>query len=916
VNPSTHDEPSGEPRAWHGLPPRDVEDELGTGPHGLSADEVAQRQLRGGPNRIEDEPPPHALVIALRQFRSPLITILLVAACATILLGEYVDAAVIAAVLAINAVVGFTQERRAEGAVRALMQLVVPRARVIREGHEREIDSVELVVGDAVLLEPGSRVPADLRLTHTTGLQIDESLLTGESLPVTKTTLPVESTAVLADRSSMAFTGSVVTSGRGRGAVVAIGGSTELGGIAGLIRGEQHGPTPLQQQMSAFARIVAVAVGIAALIAFVSGVALDAELDDMFLTAVALAVAAIPEGLPVAVTITLALGVRRMAHRHAIIRRLHAVETLGSTTVIGSDKTGTLTQNRMQVEVVWADGRDHTFGVDAAGVRHILDDHDAPAALERFPVLRETLLCGVLANEANAFLVDEEIMTSGDPTEVGLLLSGLAAGIELEDAREAYPLFAEIPFEPELRYSASIRQDGPDHRIFVKGAPERLTEMCSHLATADGPVPLDPGLVHQAVQRLAAGGLRVLAMAAGEVEPRSDPVDLPSPPQSLQLLGLQGLHDPPRPGARDAIAQCHESGIRVIMITGDHAATAGAIATDLGLLTGEAEAVVTGSELGTMDDDQLDERIEEIAVYARVSPEDKLRVVRALEARGEVVAVTGDGVNDAPALRAASIGIAMGRSGTDVAREASEMVLTDDDFVSITAAIEEGRITFDNIRNVTFFLVSTGAATILSILVAVWAQWPLLLLPAQLLWLNLVTNGLQDVALAFEPGSPGVLRRRPRAPHEGVLSRVLWERVIVSGVTMAAGTLVLFRWELDRSGSLVQAQSVALTTLVVFMAFHAGNSRSAHRSVLQVPPLSNPFLFVATVAALGAHIAALYAPPTQYVLRVAPIDLAAWWRLVAVATSILVVVEAHKALRRPATDQGAREVRRETPVRR
>jgi magnesium-transporting ATPase (P-type) len=882
--------------SWHAVDVAEVETRLGTGPHGLDPAEAVARQELYGPNALEDEPPPSLLVVTLRQFKSPLIYILLGAAAVTVLLGEYLDAVVIAAVLILNALIGVTQERQAEGAVRALMQLVVPRARVIRDGHEREIDSRELVPGDMVLLEPGSRVPADLRLLHTSGLQIDESLLTGESLPVSKRSEPVKDDAPLADRRSMAFTGAVVTTGRGRGAVVAIGAETELGNIAGLIRGERDEPTPLQRRMSEFARIIGIAVGVGAVVTFVSGIALGSTASEMFLTAVALSVAAIPEGLPVVFTITLALGVRRMAARNAIIRKLPAVETLGSTTVIGSDKTGTLTQNRMEVQAIWTEGRD--YRIDGGADPTILTSDGTRAALDEHPALHETLLAGVLTNEAEVYLVDDGIESTGDPTEVALLLSALAGGIEPEEVREAFDPFAEVPFEPELRYSASVRHDGGDHVVFVQGAPERIIEMCNRMRSPDGVRPVDPDVVHEAASRMAAEGLRVLAMATARQDAKFDSPDDLEEPDGLVFLGLQGMQDPPRPGVRGAIDQCHESGIRVAMITGDHAATAKAIATDLGIAAPD-DAVLTGADLATMSDDELRGAVGEVSVYARVAPEDKLRIVRMLQDLGEVVAVTGDGVNDAPALKAAAIGIAMGRSGTDVAREASDMVLTDDNFVSITAAVEEGRITFDNVRNVTFFLVSTGAATILAIIVGVWLRWPLLMLPAQLLWLNLVTNGLQDVALAFEPGEKDTLRRPPRRHSEGILSRTLWERVIVVGVLMAAGTLMMFRWELDRTDSLPRAQTVALTTMVVFMAFHAGNSRSEHRSLTRVNPLSNPFLFVATIAALGVHVAALHLPPTQYVLRVEPFELDVWWRIVATASTILAAVELHKLVRRP-----------------
>ncbi len=854
--------------------------------------------MRFGPNQLQAEPPPAPLLVFVRQFRSPLIFVLLVALAVTIALGEHLDASVIAAVLLLNAVIGFTQERKAEGAVLALMQLVVPHARVVRGGRDLEIDSRELVPGDVVLLESGARIPADLRLVRANALQVDESLLTGESLPVTKGIEPVESAAVLADRSCMAYTGATVNAGRGQGVVVATGSRTELGAIAGLMRSETVAATPLQHRMDQFAKIIGVAVGVAAVVAFASGVALGEPVEDMFLVAVALAVSAVPEGLPVAVTITLAVGVRRMAGRNAIVRRLPAVETLGSTTVIGSDKTGTLTENRMTVQEVWTPGHRYTLAGGVPDGEFL--EGDEPAVIGDHPALHETLLAGVLTNEADLHWEGDDIRSAGDPTEVALLQAALTAGLEPGDTRAAYPVFAEIPFEPTQRYSASIRHRQDRDVIFVKGAPERVLGMCTWMLTDDGPVELDVDLVASAAGEMAASGRRVLGFARRTLPVPLDRsahggCDIVSGTDGLVFVGLQAMIDPPRSGVREAIAACQDAGIRVVMITGDHVDTAGAIAAQLGIAG--SGAALTGAELVDFDDDTLAERVAEVSVYARVSPEDKLRIVRSFQSRGEIVAVTGDGVNDAPALKAAEIGIAMGDKGTDVAREASEMVLADDNFVSITAAVEEGRVTFDNIRKVTFFLVSTGAAEVAAILVAVWLQWPLILLPAQLLWLNLVTNGLQDVALAFEPAERGVLRRPPRRPGGGVLDRLVWERVILAGFVMGAGMLTMFRWELNDSGSLIQAQTVALTTMVVFQVFQAGNARSETESVFRRNPFSNKFLFVATAAALGIHVAALYLPATQYVLRVEPIGLDAWVRLVVTATSIIVAMELHKALR-------------------
>ncbi|MGF1618788.1 MAG: cation-translocating P-type ATPase, partial [Acidimicrobiia bacterium] len=574
--------------------------------------------------------------------------------------------------------------------------------------------------------------------------------------------------------------------------------------------------------------------------------------------------------------------------------RLPAVETLGSTTVIGSDKTGTLTMNQMTVQEVWTPGRRFSL-VGEGSARQFVEDGE-PVLVDQNQALLRTLLTGVLTNEADVHRRAGEMVASGDPTEVALLLAAMDGGVDPHVKRSANPVFAEIPFEPERQYSASVRSSPSGHQVFVKGAPERVVQMCSEMMGEDGPVPIVPELVNEAAASLASEGNRVLAFAYREL-----PTDLSEPghfgePGDLIMVGLQGMIDPPRPGVREAVVACQEAGIRVVMITGDHARTAETIANQLGIGWTSGD-VLTGAELGIMDDEEVTRRLVGTSVFARVSPEDKLRIVNLFKAQGEVVAVTGDGVNDAPALKAAAIGVAMGEKGTDVAREASDMVLADDNFVSIVAAVEEGRVTFDNIRKVTFFLVSTGAAEIAAILTALWLQWPLVFLPAQLLWLNLVTNGLQDIALAFEPAEKDVLRRRPRTWSGGVLDRMMWERVVVAGMVMAAGTLFLFRWELDLTGSLIRAQTVALTTMVVYQVFQAGNARSETRSIFGVNPFSNKLLFAATAAALGIHIAALHLTPFQILLRVEPIDPAAWLRIVVVATSILVAVEAHKYLR-------------------
>jgi Ca2+-transporting ATPase len=639
--------------------------------------------------------------------------------------------------------------------------------------------------------------------------------------------------------------------------------------------------------MDRFARVIGLVVAAGASLAFALGLSFGETASEMLLLAVAMAVSAVPESLPVILTITLAVGVRRMAKRNAILRRLPAVETLGSTTVIGSDKTGTLTENRMTVEEVWSEGR--TFAMPP-------ERQDARS--ESATPLHLTLLTGVLTNEAEAYQTPKGLETRGDPIEVALLVAAGQIGIEHEESRASYRTFAEIPFEPERQYSASIRTRNGLFVTFVKGAPERVLSMCHSMLTGEGNRDLDREPVLAAIRAMAAKGLRVLAMAYRETEGAPHGPDEIREPEALTFLGLVGMMDPPRHGVREAIGGCQAAGIRVVMITGDHAETARAIGEQLGIAE-KGSPVIAGHELLSMSDEDLEQRVREVSVFARVTPEGKLRIVRALQGHGEVVAVTGDGVNDAPALKAAEIGVAMGRSGTDVAREAADMVLADDNFVSIYAAVEEGRIVFDNIRKVTFFLISTGAAEVAAILVSLGAGWPIPFLPAQLLWLNLVTNGLLDVALAFEPGEKGVLDMPPRKKTEGIISRRLWERTALAGLVMAAGTLLTFHWELTESSSLVRAQTVALTTMVFFQMFHVGNCRSERLSLFQKSPFSNLFLFVSTTASFAVHLAALYFGPTQFVLRVEPLlEWETWFRMTAVAASILVAIEFHKLVRK------------------
>lgn len=857
---------------------------LGTGTGGLSQAEAAERLARHGPNEVEAEREAPWWELLLHQFKDPLIYILLAAALVTLILRDYTDSGVILAVVLLNAVIGFTQERRAQKAMRALAQMSAPRAEVIRDDVAREIPSRELVPGDLVVLTSGVRIPADLRLTDVHDLAADESALTGESLPVRKQTPALQgASSVPGDQLNMGFAGTIVTRGRGRGVVVRTGARTELGRIATAVREMGQAAAPLQEKIAKFGRrigiaVIALTVGVAAL-----GVLRGIPLGEIFLAAVALAVSVIPEGLPIVLTVTLAVGVSRMARRNAIIRSLPAVETLGSTTVIGSDKTGTLTKNEMTVRAIWADGQ--RYEVTGAGYSLGGDVRLAGTAVNgaNDEALRRTLLAGALANEANARSVSQGD-PRGDPTEIALHVSAAKGGLAPGEHQEQFPELDILPFEPDLRMMATLNAAAEGRIVHIKGAPEAVVALCDREFTLAGEVPLRPVRIREAAAAMAAEGLRVLAMAYRPTQAKR--LEASEYSGGLVFAGLQGMEDPVRPEAVQAIQSTHEAGIRVLMLTGDHVDTAQAIGRQLGL-DNDQRGALEGQAIASLSDAELDRELGTVNIYARVAPEHKLRIVQRLRALGEVVAVTGDGVNDAPALREAHIGIAMGRSGTDVAKEASDMVLADDNFATIAAAVEEGRVIFANIRKVTFFLLSTAVGETIVIVTAIAVGWPLPFVAAQILWINLVTNGLQDVALAFEPGEPGLLRRPPRPQTEGILTRRLLERLGAVGLVLAAGTLWMFWWTWRETGDLDLARTAAMTQIVLFQFFHVFNSRSLDRSIFRIPLLSNRFLFVSLIGALAAHLAVLHLPALQRVFRTQPLSLSHWGLIVLIGTTVI-----------------------------
>jgi Ca2+-transporting ATPase len=871
---------------WHSLTPEAAFAQLGSTAQGLTGAEAADRLERVGPNELAVAGPTPWWRVLLRQFISPLIAILLGAAVITFIQQHWVDSGAIFLVLLINAALGFVQERKAEADVRALQSLSTPTCRVLRDGAERVIPGRDVVPGDVVVLESGERVPADLRLFTANGLEVDESMLTGESFAATKHTEALPEGVGDADKTNIAFSGTFVGSGRGRGVVVATGADTALGEINALVQGPS-GKSPLQLLTNSLERSIGLVVLGALVFIFIAGIILGNDASTMFRTAVGLAVATIPESLPIVMTVALSLGVSRMARRNAIIRTLPAVETLGSTNVIGSDKTGTLTENRLTVERIWTTGG-HLDLTDPAGSADETGSGDPPR-------VRAVLRAGALTNEATISAEDDEEY-SGDAVDAAMAWVAVARGAVTEQERSVTPV-AHQPYEPALRFSQTVQRGADGRRtLYVKGSPEALLEASVAVAGPEGDEPLDDSLVHAANEELGRDGLRVIATGSRRIADDEEPDEPLGPPFGLTFLGLEGMTDPPREGVAQAIEGCRQAGISVVMITGDHPVTATAIADRLGMATGKR--ALTGAEMADLDDHMLAARLAETSVAARVSPQDKLRIVRTLQGTGKIVAVTGDGVNDAPALKAASIGVAMGRSGTDVAREAADLVLTDDNFATILNAVEEGRVTFAAIRKTTYFLLSTGVAALVAVTLSVFAGTPLLFLPVQMLWMNVVTNGVQDIALAFEPAEGDELRRPPRAPSEGILSRTLWFRAGITGAWMALAVLLTFIVALRLDYPEVHARTLALTMFVMLSFFQVFSARAETKSLFQLRLLANKPLLFTSLGALTLHWAVMTWPVSANLLGLAPLNVQEWLLCIAVGSTVLIIVEAEKAVRR------------------
>ena len=874
--------------------------------HGLTAEEAGRRLEHYGPNALPEEPGAGLLLRVLHQFHHPLIYVLLVAGVVTAALGEYVDSAVIVAVVLVNAVVGFIQEHKAEAALQSLRSMVRMQARVMRDGRAHAVPSEALVPGDLVLLEAGDRTPADLRVLRCAELRVDESALTGESVPVAKEDIALPIETAVADRRNMVYAGTLVTTGSAAGVVVATGGETELGEIHRLVGTAEMLATPLTKKLARFSRDLTVAIlGLAAL-TFAVGLFRGQDAAETFTAAVALAVGAIPEGLPAAITIVMAIGVTRMARRRAVVRRLPAVETLGSTTVICTDKTGTLTENQMTVQAVWTPGIGELtvtgagYSPEDGGITNL---DGAPVALEGNAALRWCLLGGGACNDARLSKHGGRWSVVGDPTEAALLVVAAKAGLGQEQIASAYPRVSTITFDSRRQYMATLHRTDDftsGHVVLAKGAAERLVGMCSAQLTPNGDsAVLDLHSVEQAIHQLTGRGLRVLATAmAVDVLPAAFTED--ELEGRLVLTGLQGMLDPPRSAARDAVHACQSAGIAVKMITGDHAATAKAIAAQVGLM-GESvdrHVVLTGEELGRLSVDDYPEAVEAAVVLARVSPEQKLRLVEALQARGHVVAMTGDGVNDAPALRQADIGVAMGRGGTDVAKDAADIVLTDDDFATIEAAVEEGRGVFDNLTKFITWTLPTNIGEGMVILVAIMLGTALPIQPTQILWINMTTAVALGLMLAFEPKETGIMTRPPRDPGQALLTSTLLWRILLVSAMLVGGGWWLFEWELANGASLAEARTAAVNVFVAVEAFYLLNCRSLTQSVWHIGLWSNRWIIVGIGVQALAQLALTYVPVMNRIFGTAPLGIAAWLRIIGIAIIAALVVAVEKWLRR------------------
>ncbi len=894
---------------WHAMEADEVLSSLDVDEKGLSKEEARERLEAYGPNKLPEEEKAGPVRRFFSQFKNVLIYVLIVAAIFAAVLGHWVDAAVIAAVVLINALIGFLQEGKAERAMESIRGMLSANATVLRDGQEREVPAEELVPGDIVVLRSGDRVPADIRILGARNAQVEEAALTGESEPADKQADPVEEDAVLGDRKCMAYSGTMVTGGKLRGVVAATGGRAEIGRIGEMVSKVERLTTPLIRKIDAFGHrlsvfIVILSAGLFAFGYFIRGF----SPTEMFMAVVGLAVAAIPEGLPAIMTITLALGVQRMARRNAIIRRLPAVETLGSVTVICSDKTGTLTRNEMTVKKVAAADKVYSVGgvgYEPEGEFSVDGEDGVEISPQDDPFLTELLRAGLLASEARLYRENGNWKIEGLPTEASVVVLARKAGMTREKELEIRPMIDMIPFESARRFMASLHEDPEgENVVYIKGAPERLLEMCSRQCMQQGDRPLDRDDWLQREKDLADGGHRVLAMAKGRA--RVSGTFEEDSIKDLVLLGMVGIMDPPREEAIEAIKECREAGIQVKMITGDHVLTARSIGASMGI--GDGRSAVTGKEMEKADERELIRLVEGNDVFARSSPEHKLRIMEALQSRGQIVAMTGDGVNDAPALKRADVGVAMGIKGSEAAKEAAEMVLADDNFASIEKAVEEGRTIYDNLTKTILFILPTNGAEALVIVSSVLFLFDVMpITPLQILWVNMITAVTLAISLAFEPPEKGIMRRPPRDPEKPIISKYLLWRIAFVSVLIATASILLFMHLGDRSNSIEQARTVAVNTLVAGQLFYLFNSRFIHVSSLSARGLAgNGKALVAAGVLVLFQLGFTYLEPIQNLFGTASLTAVEWGWIMTAGLAIFLLVEAEKALVRGRGERDAR----------
>lgn len=889
---------------WHHCPSSEVTTLLNTDPDkGLSPFEAKHRLEEYGPNAVTIKKQKSPLMRLFLQFHQPLIYILIAAGTVTLFLREWVDTSVIFGVVIINAIVGFVQESKAESAIDSLRKMMTTQTTVLRDGKWQEIDAVNLVIGDIIQMQSGNKVPADVRLLRCRDLQVDESALTGESIPVIKKEETLDPDTILADRRNMAYAGTLVTYGQARAVVVATGDNTETGRISGMIATAVDLSTPLTKKIASFSKILLVVILALAAATFAVGLWRGESAVDMFIAAVALAVGAIPEGLPAAVTITLAIGVNRMAKKKAIIRNLPAVETLGSTTVICSDKTGTLTENQMTVKKIFAG--DVSYDVEGNGYApegHLLyDGKELTGALPS--VLTQTLMAGLLCNDSRLIQEENQWRIEGDPTEGALITVAGKAGMMPETLKMEMSRLDEIPFESERQFMATLygAKDNGKNKIYIKGAVEKILDFCADSMDRDGgKAVLNRDDLFVKVDAMAHAGLRVLALASKETDKKN--LDVEDCLSGLTFLGLQGMIDPPRTEAIAAVKSCHRAGMMVKMITGDHAVTATEIARQMNIGQKKdrdniAPQTLTGKELEKLTDEELIATAEKTSVFARVMPEQKLRLVEALQARDHVVAMTGDGVNDAPALKQADIGIAMGITGTDVSKEAADMVLTDDNFASITRAVEEGRRTFDNLIKFITWTLPTNGGEGMVILAAIFTGVALPILPVQILWINMTTAILLGLMLAFEPAEPDIMDYPPREPKGPILTWTLVSRILLVIVLMLAAVFGIFVWQKQQGYPLAEARTVAVNLFVMIELTYLFNCRSLTKSMFKIGLFSNPWVLFGSAAMIVLQLIYTYMPAMNRIFQSEPISGLDWLLIIAVSVAVYMVIGVEKWLR-------------------